>query len=154
MEPPYKLFTSKEQLLRIDTMRVIYFIIFVLSFILTEIGRYAYRPFIYRNAINDFGLADSMGNLGGIIAQIFFGLTLLNSNFKQGFSVIGFCTIGFIIYEFLQPILPKGFFDWKDVVGTFVGGLFSCLIFLLVQFIFKSTSHEKRVTLDLKPSKK
>jgi hypothetical protein len=137
MEPPYKLFTSEEQLRRIDTRRILYMITSILSFLVTEIGRHVYRPIIYRNEINDFGLADSIGNMGGIIVQVFFGLALLNSNHKQGFRVIGFCTIGYIIYEILQPILPKGTFDWKDVVGTFLGGVLSGIILLLVRKHYK-----------------
>ena len=137
MEPVYKLFTSLEQLRTIDTRRVIYVVTLFLSFIMTEIGRHVYRPVIYRNEINDFGLADSIGNLGGIIAQVFFGLALMNSNMKQGIRVIGFLVIGYIFYEIIQPLLPKGTFDWKDVAGTLTGGLVSAVIFYLIQKYYK-----------------
>jgi hypothetical protein len=132
MEPPYKLFTSLEQIKRIDSRRVIYFFAFAISFLVTEFGRHVYRPIIYRNDIQDFGLADSIGNLGGIVVQVFFGLALLNSDHRQGYRVIGFLVVGYIIYEIMQPILPKGTFDFKDVVGTLVGGLFSALVFFLI----------------------
>jgi uncharacterized membrane protein len=137
MEPPYKLFTSEEPLRRIDTRRIVYLIIFILSFIVTEFGRHVYRPIIYRNNINDFGLADSIGNMGGIIVQVFFGLALLNSDYKQGFRVIGFLTTGYIIYEIVQPILPKGTFDWKDIIGTLLGGMVSAIVFFLIQKYYK-----------------
>ena len=132
MEPPYKLFTSLEQIKRIDSRRVIYFLAFAISFLVTELGRHVYRPIIYRNGIQDFGLADSIGNLGGIVVQVFFGLALLNSDHRQGYRVIGFLIMGYIIYEILQPILPKGTFDFKDVVGTLIGGVCSALIFFLI----------------------
>jgi len=138
MEPPYKLFTSHEQLRTIDTRRVIYVVALVLSFVVTEIGRHVYRPIIYQNGINDFGLADSIGNLGGIIAQVFLGLALMNPNLKQGIRVIGFLIIGYIFYEIVQPILPKGTFDWKDVFGTILGGVLAGIAFFMIQKYFKS----------------
>ncbi len=67
-------FLDEKKIRTIDTYRIIYFVIFLISFGLTEIGRYMYRPFIYENNINDYGIADSMGNSGGIIVQLFFGL--------------------------------------------------------------------------------
>ena len=50
------LFTDKEQMKTIDTKRIVYFVVFLLSFLFTEFGRYVYRPFIYHNNINDFGI--------------------------------------------------------------------------------------------------
>jgi len=137
MEPPYKLITSIEQLKTIDTRRVIYMVALILSYIVTEIGRHVYRPIIYQNGINDFGLADSIGNIGGIIAQIFLGLVLMNSNLKQGFRVIGVLIIGYIFYEFMQPLLPKGTFDWKDVFGTVLGGMLAGIVFFMIQKCLK-----------------
>ena len=132
MKPFYEQFTSKEQLRTIDTRRVSYAVIMVLSFFMTEIGRRFYRPIIYRNEFNDFGLADSIGNLGGIVVQIFLGLLLMNSNLIQGFKLIGFLVMGYIFYEILQPILPKGTFDWKDVYGTILGGAFAGIVFCVI----------------------
>ena len=125
-------FLDKEKLRTIDTLRITYFVIALFSFGLTELGRFVYRPFIYENNINDFGIADSMGNLGGIIVQIFFGLALFNSTKKKGLRLIAFFMVGYILYESLQPILPKGVFDWRDVYGTFIGGLIGTIMFLLL----------------------
>lgn len=90
MKSKNNFFLDKENIRRLDTFRIIYFVMFLLSFVLTEIGRYVYRPYIYENNINDFGIADSMGNLGGIIVQIFFGLTVFNSTKKKGLRLISF----------------------------------------------------------------
>lgn len=136
MESLYKLFTSTEKLRTIDIRRVIYVVALILSFIVTEIGRHVYRPIIYQNGINDFGLADSIGNIGGIIAQVFLGLALMNPNLKQGFRVIGFLIIGYIAYEIIQPILPKGTFDWKDIFGTILGGVLAGIAFFMIQKYF------------------
>jgi len=131
------IFTNKEQLRTVDTKRIVYFVVFLLSFLFTEFGRYVYRPFIYHNHINDFGIADSIGNWGGIVVQIFFGLAIINSSFKQGFSVIAVATGGYILYEFAQPYLPKGTFDWLDVYGTLAGGIIALALFFLIHKLTK-----------------
>jgi len=46
--------------------------------------------------------------------------------------LIAFFTVGYIVYEILQPYLPKGTFDWKDIYGTLIGAVFSLLLFLLI----------------------
>ena len=107
----------------------------VLFFFLTEIGRNIYRPFIYSNNIDDYGIADSIGNSGGIIVQIFFMLAILNSPRKKVFNVIGLIVIGYIIYEILQPYLPRGVFDWKDIYGTLIGGAISLFVLFFVKKI-------------------
>jgi hypothetical protein len=91
-----------------------------------------YRPFIYNNRINDFGIADSIGNLGGIIVQIFFGITILNPPGSKGIRLIIFFSLGYIIYEIVQPYLPKGVFDWRDIYGTIIGGVIGLAIFLMI----------------------
>jgi hypothetical protein len=57
-------FTDKNAIKTIDLFRIIYLVIAVFAFLITEAGRNIYRPFIYENAINDFGIADSIGNSG------------------------------------------------------------------------------------------
>ena len=137
MKSPGNFFLDKEQIRTIDTFRIIYFITFLISFGLTEIGRQLYRPYIYENKINDFGIADSIGNSGGIIVQIFFGLAIINSTKKKGVRLIAFFTIGYILYETVQPFLPKGVFDWQDIYGTLIGGIIGLLLFLLIQKVIK-----------------
>ena len=131
-------FTDKNVIKTIDIFRIIYMIIAVLAFFITEAGRYIYRPFIYANEINDYGIADSIGNSGGIVVQIFFMLAILNSPGEKVFRVIGFVTVGYVIYEILQPYLPKGVFDWKDIYGTVIGGVISFLIILLIRKFVKN----------------
>ena len=104
---------------------------------LTEVGRNVYRPFIYETGINDFGLADSMGNLGGIVVQVFVSLALLNSQKTKAFNVIGFLVVGYILYEMVQPYLPRGVFDWKDIYGTIIGAILAALLVVLLRLAIK-----------------
>lgn len=128
-------FIDVQKIRSIDTHRILYFVLAVLSFILTELGRYVYRPYIYANEINDYGFADSMGNLGGIIVQIFFSLSVLNSSWPKNIRLIIFLVSGYILYEVLQPYLPKGTFDWLDVYGTVLGGAISAAILFVIKVI-------------------
>lgn len=134
---PLTIFTDAEKVKTVDNYRVSYIFIFLSSFLITEIGRNIYRPFIYNNNINDFGLADSIGNLGGIIVQIFFGFIVFNPPKNKGIRLIPFYVFGYILYELLQPVLPKGVFDWKDIVGTIIGGLIGLVFFHIIHYIIK-----------------
>ena len=78
-----------------------------------------------------------MGNLGGIIVQLFFGLTIFNSTRIKGLRLIAFFILGYIFYEIAQLFLPKGVFDWKDIYGTIIGGLIGLLLFLLLHTVIK-----------------
>lgn len=135
--PIWHHFTDRESLRTIDSFRLLYAATTVAAFLLTEAGRYVYRPYIYDNGINDFGIADSMGNLGGIVVQIFFSLAILNSQSEKTFNVIGFLMVGYILYEFMQLVLPKGVFDWKDIYGTIIGGLISVAAVLVLRLLLR-----------------
>lgn len=131
-------FIDKALIKTIDSKRIIYFVIAVLFFFLTEIGRNIYRPYIYTNNIDDYGIADTIGNSGGIIVQIFFMLAILNPPRKKVSRVIGFIVIGYILYEILQPYLPRGVFDWKDIYGTLIGGVICLFILFFINKIVKN----------------
>ncbi len=112
---------TSERFLKPARVRLGFLSVAVLAFLVTEFGWFIYRPYVRRNDISDFGMADSIGNIGGIVVQIFITIAALNSTKKQSFRVAPLLAIGYIIYEFMQPVLPKGVFDWKDVYGTLIG---------------------------------
>ena len=128
-------FTDQKSLKTIDSKRIIYLMVAIVFFLLTEAGRFIYRPFIYKNNINDFGIADSIGNSGGIVVQIFLTLAMLNSSRTKQIRIVGFLVIGYILYEILQPYLPKGVFDWKDVFGTIAGGIIALFVLYIMNQI-------------------
>ena len=79
------------------------------------------------------GIAD----LGGIVVQVFFSLAILNSQKRKAYNAIGFLVAGYILYEIVQPYLPRGVFDWKDVYGTVIGGFVAVMFLLLLRLIVK-----------------
>ena len=120
-----------------DVLRLVYLGVAAAAFVLTEVGRSVYRPFIYESGIHDFGIADSIGNLGGIVVQVFLSLALLNSQRHKAFNVIGFLVAGYLVYEIAQPYLPRGVFDAKDIYGTIVGGVFSVGLVLVLRLVVR-----------------
>lgn len=125
-----------DRFLKIDSKRVFLFIIFLLAFIITEIGRKVYRPYIYSNNIFDFWIADTIGNFTGSIAIIFFDLAIINilpEKSKDGKWYILFITIGLIIYELVQYILPgRNTCDWRDIIATVIAGFISFGLYKLI----------------------
>jgi len=125
-------FTTRSRYLEPSRSRFLFLLVAVGAFVLTELGRYVYRPYAYEHGISDFGLADSIGNLGGIIVMIFLGLAALNSTRRQSYRLAVFYSVGFVVYEFMQPFLPKGVFDWLDIYSTAVGFAISLLMLTAV----------------------
>jgi hypothetical protein len=122
---------------------VAYLVAFVTLFALTELGRRVYRPYVYRNGIDDFGIADTMGNSLGTLTQIALGLCLVNATRIQGVRIVVFITLGYIVYEVLQPVLPRGTFDWHDVAATLAAGAVATLLLVLIHAF--APEQEKRV---------
>ncbi|MCU4175238.1 VanZ family protein [Carboxylicivirga sp. N1Y90] len=127
------LFIDKKEIKLIDNHRVLYAIIAFICYVITEMGRFIYRPYIYSNNISDYGLADTIGNLGGIIVQIFFMAAVFNSKDKKRWNLIAFLCAGYILYELAQEYLPKGVCDIKDIIATLIGGIIAVFIFLIIK---------------------
>lgn len=136
-EPKNSVFTNSEKFRTIDTYRIVYLLTAGIWFFVTEAGRFIYRPFIYSNHINDYGIADSIGNSGGIIVQIFVMLAFFNSPRNKVFRVILFLVAGYIVYEIAQLYLPRGVFDWLDVYGTIIGGIVAAFIYFLISKVIR-----------------
>ncbi len=116
---------DRNRIFQIDKKRIAFFLIFIFMFILTEMGRKVYRPYIYSNEIFDFWIADTIGNLTGTIAIIFFEFAGFNPKLKQGRIFLMIITFGLIAYELLQYFSPRSILDWRDMIATLIAGLIS-----------------------------
>ena len=88
---------EKARLFKIDKSRITFCAVFISMFILTEIGRRIYRPYIYANDIFDFWIADTIGNFTGTITVIFFELTIINPEHRKGRLFLLLIPIGLIL---------------------------------------------------------
>ena len=134
--------TDKNRIQIIDNKRIAFFLIFVFMFFLTEIGRKIYRPYIYSNDIFDYWIADTIGNLTGTIAIIFFEFSIVNPKHRLGRILLILITLGLIVYELFQYFSPRSILDWRDMIATLIGGLISWGIY---EFLFKKLK-EKEIT--------
>ena len=127
---------DRDRIFKIDRKRIIFFGIFISMFIITEIGRKIYRPYIYANDIFDYWIADTIGNFTGTIAIIYFDLAGVNPYYKKGRWFILLITSGLIVYEIVQYFLPgRNTFDWRDIIATIMAGVIS---FGLYELIYKN----------------
>lgn len=105
------------------------------------IARPIYRPYIYRNNINDFHLADTIGNSLGTIATVFVLIGLIGKGRIQHLFLIKIITISVTLYEIAHPLLGKPIDLWDILATILTGGL--CL--LLYKFIHPISINEERV---------
>lgn len=107
----------------------IFFLFLFLTFILGDI----YRNYIYTNNINDYGLADIYPNIRAvIIASFLFMAKAKYIEDKEEVTIILSVVLGFILYEFVQIKIPISTFDWKDIIGTIIGGIITFVIYKLL----------------------
>jgi hypothetical protein len=94
-------------------------------------ARPIYRPYIYSHQINDFHIADTLGNSLGTMATIFIFLGLIGKTRAQHQFLIITITISLVIYEVAHPLLGKPMDIW-DILATVVTGGFCWLLYRLV----------------------
>ena len=116
---------------------LIFFICFLL---ITSFG------LLFRNVLNysnEFRfIADSLGNIGGVIVASFLFFWWANESRLKGREFIILCVgIGLIIYEFLQILIPWQTFDIKDIWGTFIGVIITSLLNILI-FVLRKINRE------------
>ena len=87
-----------------------------------EIARATYRPYIYSQGINDFHIADTLGNSLGTVAAIFVFTSLLGRDLAQDYFMIRTVTISVAVYELAHPLLGKPIDPW-DLVATIITGV-------------------------------
>ncbi len=105
---------------------IFYFLIFlIINYILSSI----YRPFIYSNNINDFGLADIGNNITFVPGAFFMVFLFRNKPFFGFYRDIYFHTSFLILVEILSKYIKgMGTFDYKDIVGLLFGAVLTFII--------------------------
>ena len=96
-----------------------------LAFLVTEAGREFYRPYVYSHGIDDFRVADTLGNSFGTIATVFIIIALTGKNNSWDYRFITILALGLCGYELMQGPMG-GAIDPYDILATLVAGVF-CL---------------------------
>lgn len=89
-------------------------------------ARPVYRPYIYKNQMNDFHIADTIGNSLGTIATIFVLIGFIGQGRAQHLFLIKTITLSVALYEIAHPLLGKSIDPW-DIAATILTGA-ACLI--------------------------
>jgi VanZ family protein len=76
------------------------------------------------NQINDFHLADTLGNLLGTIAAVF--VTVASPKRTETLTLIKTITLCMVLYEIAQPLLGRSIDIWDILATLLTAGL--CLI--------------------------
>lgn len=97
------------------------FVYFFIGLVVTTIFTYAYRPYIYDNNINDFGIAGSAPSFLGLITAFFF-LSYFDSSLSLNKRIF-YTGLGGVVYEVLQPYFRTGLFDWHDIIAILLATL-------------------------------
>ena len=103
--------------------RIINLVIGISAVILYETARAYYRPFVYSQGINDFHIADTLGNSLGTVATVFVLASLLGRNQAEDYFLIRTVTMSVLVYELAHPLLGKTIDPW-DMVVTVLAGVF------------------------------
>jgi uncharacterized membrane protein len=106
------------------------------------VGRPIYRPYIYKNKINDFHIADTLGNTFGTLPTIFFLIAILSNDTTKGNYLIKLGTFSVVAFELAHPLLGKPIDIW-DIIATILTGLVSYLVY---NSIFKNLQPEQKTT--------
>ena len=77
---------------------------------------YTYRPYVYRNQINDLHLADVIGNIVAVPAAAFFFYALNKSIRYNKFAIL---VIDFLTWCFYEVTLSATF-DWWDILASLI----------------------------------
>ena len=108
--------------------RIINLLIGLSAVVLYEIARATYRPYIYSQGINDFHIADTIGNSLGTVAAIFVFTSLLGHDLAQEYFMIRTVTISVAVYELAHPLLGKPVDPW-DLAATILTGVFCEILY-------------------------
>jgi len=98
-----------------------------------------YRPYIYSNEINDFGIAD-IGNNVVFIPGVYFLYNLVSKKPILGiYKDIALYTFFLLTVEVLSFYINGiGTFDPKDILGIFIG---AAITYLIVRFRTEYSTH-------------
>lgn len=94
--------------------------------------RIIYRPYIYKNDIFDFFIADTAPNFFPVLVFVFF------KKFKDisinTYLVSSGAFIGLTLYEFfIQQYIYNSTFDWNDIIASLIASFLAVIICFLIE---------------------
>lgn len=103
----------------------------IVAYAITELSRSFYRPYIYANKIDDFFIADTIGNSFGTITAIFMILTLAGKGNIKDLKLVFIIIAGLLFYE-LFNLTGQTKIDVNDMIATVIFGSISVTIYYFI----------------------
>ncbi len=98
------------------------------------------RPYLIKNNIPAFYLADSLPNFLAVVLLSSWAMTwFVYKDNKKIIKLSATFTFSIILYEFCQVFMPGRGFDLIDLLASVAGGLFAYLTFSLINRKFSDT---------------
>lgn len=106
----------------LERKRVVNLVVGLSAVLLYEAARAFYRPFVYSRGIDDFHVADTLGNSLGTVATVFVFVALLGRGGVHYYFLLRTVTLSVLVYELSHPLLGKPI-DVLDLVATVLAGV-------------------------------
>jgi len=107
------------------------------------LARPIYRPYVYRDRINDFHVADTIGISLGTIAAVFIFIGLIGQGRIQHIFLIRTIIISVILYEIAHPLLGKPI-DFWDIIATLLSGGLCLALCELIHRVTREKAPDKQ----------
>lgn len=107
-------------------MKKKYLLLGIIFLIISLLLVWFYRPFVYKNNINDFGLADALGSLFAVIVSCFiiWGTSKKTYSNSEKNKLIILATFTYsVFYELLGVFHIWGTADIKDSIASVISGV-------------------------------
>ena len=96
--------------------RLIYLLFALFCFGFGLFLNFTYRPYVYKNHINDLHLADVIGNIVAVPAAAFFFYAMNKSIRYNKFAIL---VIDFLLWCFYEVTFSNTF-DWWDILASLI----------------------------------
>lgn len=95
---------------------------------LTEAGREVYRPWVRRERLHDWGIANTLGNSLGTLTAVFVVVGLVGKDASSDYRLIALIAVGLVGYEVLQGPMG-GAIDPQDMLASLLAGVACVLLY-------------------------
>ena len=100
----------------------------ITAWFLTEMARSFYRPYIYAHDINDWVIADTIGNSVGTVTAVFMIPTMSGRGTSWDWRLVGMVISGLLGYDLLNLVNDRPL-DINDVLATLIFGGISAVTY-------------------------
>ena len=111
-----RLFILTSPMEQSNRRRLVFLLLSVLCAGIGWILNFTYRPYVYVNAINDWHLADTIGNIVAVPAAAFLFYAVQKTIRQTKFAILAMDFMAWCLYEVVFSMT----FDWWDILASLI----------------------------------